>query len=211
MNIMKINGTMLTLLAVFSGPLAAQRPEIETGRAYYMHGEFKKAAAQFQLALKTHPENAESYYWMGMSYQRLADIALPFGGGYNGKARVCLTKAMELAPDRPDYRRELFEFLLDPAGGSRAALRQAAAILEMTPESDLDYDEMRLRLQSESKANSSAEARLGRVFLALPQAAYRVMELPAAVLSRGLEAEPARVAQQLSHAGDPYGLVTGNL
>jgi tetratricopeptide (TPR) repeat protein len=212
MNIMKINWTMLTLLAVFSGPLAAQRPEIETGRAYYMQGEFKKAAAQFQLALKTHPENAESYYWMGMSYQRLADIALPFGGAYNGKARVCLTKAMVLAPDRPDYRRELFEFLLDPAGGSRTALRQAAAILEMTPESDPDYNDMRWRLLSESKANSSAEARLGRVFLALPQAAYRVVELPEAVLSRGRnELQPAKVAQQLPHAGEPYTPGPGNL
>jgi tetratricopeptide (TPR) repeat protein len=209
---MKINWATLTLLAVIGGPLAAQRSEIETGRAYYMHGEFKKAAAQFQLALKTYPENAESYYWMGMSYQRLADIALPFGGGYNGKARLCLTKAMELEPNRSDYRRELFEFLLDPAGGSRSAARQAAAILEMTPESDPDYSEMRRRLQSESKANASAEAKLARVFLALPQAAYRVVELPAAVVSRGREeAQSEKVAQRLPHAGEPYPLGAGNL
>jgi tetratricopeptide (TPR) repeat protein len=212
MDIMKINWIILTLLAVFSAPVAAQRSEIETGRAYYMQGEFKKAAAQFQLALRTGSNNAESYYWMGMSYQRLADIAMPFGGGYDGKARFSLTKAMELAPNRADYRRELFEFLLDPAGGSRTALRQAAAILEMTPESDPDYSDMRRRFQSESKANSSAEAKLGRVFLALPQAAYRVVELPAAVLAhRHDEAYPAKVAQQLPHAGEPYTPGAGNL
>ena len=36
---------------------------------------------------------------MGMSYQGLATIAAPFDGRYNSRARLYLTKAMELAPD----------------------------------------------------------------------------------------------------------------
>jgi len=191
---MKANLTILTLLAAFSSLAAGQRSEIETGRAYYTEGEFKKAAAHFELALKTGPDNAESYYWMGMSYQRLADIALPFGGRYNAKARVCLTKAVELAPARADYRDELFEFLLDPAGSSRSALLQAAGILQTTSESDPGYAYMRGRFESESKANSSADARLGRLLLAVPQAAYRIAEVPAAALSKRREARPAKVA-----------------
>src|SRR5580704_6459570 len=98
---MKVNLTILTLLATFSGPAAGQRSEIETGRAYYTQGEFKKAAVHFQLALKSDPNNAESNYWMGMACQRLADIALPFGGRYNARARIFLTRAVELAPTRP--------------------------------------------------------------------------------------------------------------
>jgi tetratricopeptide (TPR) repeat protein len=192
---MRIPLTILTLLATFSGPAAGQRSEIATGRAYYTEGEFKKAAEHFQLALKADPSNAEPYYWMGMSYQRLADIALPFGGRYNAKARIFLTRAVELAPARPDYRGELFEFLLDPAASSRGAMRQAAAILQTTSESDPDYSYMRGRFESESKANSSAEARLGRLFLAVPRAAYRIAELPAAALSTRREAHPAIVAQ----------------
>jgi tetratricopeptide (TPR) repeat protein len=192
-NRMRVNFTILALLALFSSLADAQRPGIETGRAYYTAGEFKKAAAHFQLALKTVPDNAESYYWMGMSYQRLADIALPFGGRYNAKARVCLTRAVELAPARLDYRDELFEFLLDPAASSASALRQAAAMLRATSEADPGYAYMRGRFQSESKANSSAEARLGRLFLAVPQAAYRIAELPAA-LSNRREPRPVKVA-----------------
>jgi tetratricopeptide (TPR) repeat protein len=195
MNPMRVNLAVLTLLAAFSGPAAGQRFEIETGRGYYTEGEFKKAAAHFQLALNNEPNNAEAYYWIGMSYQRLADIALPFGGRYNARARVCLTKAVELAPARPDYRGELFEFLLDPASSSRSALRQAAAILRTTAESDPDYGYMRGRLDSEGKANSSADARLGRLFLAVPQAAYRIAGLPAAALSKRREAQPATVAE----------------
>jgi tetratricopeptide (TPR) repeat protein len=191
MNPMKVTSTILTLLAAFSGPAAGQRSEIETGRGYYTEGEFKKAAAHFQLALRTGKDNAESYYWMGMSYQRLSDIAIPFGGRYNAKARICLTKAVELAPTRPDYRGELFEFLLDPAASSRSALRQAEGILQTTSESDPDYSSMRARFESESKAGPSAEARLGRLFLAVPRAAYRIAELPAAALSVRREARPA--------------------
>jgi hypothetical protein len=98
---------------------------------------------------------------------------------------------VELAPTRPDYRGELFELLLDRAASSRSALRQAAGILQTASESDPDYSYMRGRFESESKANSSAEARLGRLFLAVPQAAYRIAELPAAALWKRRGAQTA--------------------
>jgi tetratricopeptide (TPR) repeat protein len=189
---MKVN-LVIPALLLFSGLAAGQRSVIETGRTYYTAGEFKKAAAHFQLALKAVPDNAESYYWMGMSYQRLADIALPFGGRYSAKARLCLTKAVALAPARLDYRDELYEFLLDPAGSSRSALRQAEGILQSTSEADPAYAHMRERFESERKANSSAEARLGRLFLTVPQVAYRIAELPAAAISNQRVARPATV------------------
>src|SRR6266852_3813700 len=116
---MKYYFSVVIFLAALSSEAAAQGSEFATGRAYYTEGEFKKAAAHFQLALKVNPNDAESYYWMGMSYQVLGDIAFPFAGKYTSKARVYLTRATELAPGRPDYRRELFEFLLDSAGYSR--------------------------------------------------------------------------------------------
>src|SRR5258705_5707402 len=115
MKFKKPNMLVLVMLACLGGQAAGQQSEFATGRAYYAEGEFRKATAHFQLALKTNPNDAEAYYWMGMSYQVLADIATPFGGKYNSKARLCLTKAMELAPSRPDYRRELFDFLVDSA------------------------------------------------------------------------------------------------
>ena len=174
---MKLNLCVLILLA--GREAVGQRSEFATGRAYYTDGEFKKAAAHFQLALNLNPNDAESNYWMGMSYQVLADVASPFGHKYNSKARVYLTKAMELAPSRPDYRKELFYFLLDSAGSSRAALRQAAGILRAVPEPDPDYNYMHQRFDRERKVNASPEARLGRVFLVVPRAAYRIAELPA--------------------------------
>jgi tetratricopeptide (TPR) repeat protein len=190
MKSMKLNLAILMLLAVFRGPAAGQRSEFATGRAYYTDGEFKRAAAHFQLALKTNPNDAESYYWMGMSYEVLADIAAPFKGKYTSKARVCLTKAMELAPSRPDYRRELFDFLLDSAASSQTALRQAGGILLTASESDPDYSYMLRAFENESRADSSAKARLGRLFLAVPGAAYRIAELPPSALSSRRDAGP---------------------
>jgi tetratricopeptide (TPR) repeat protein len=180
---MKLYLSILIPLAVLGSEACGQGSEFAAGRAYYIEGEFKKAVTHFQLALKVNPDDAESYYWMGMSYQMLGDIAFPFAGRYTSKACVYLTRATELAPGRLDYRRELFDFLLDSAGSSRAALRQAEDLLRAVPEPDPDYSYMRQRFERERRANGSADARLGRLFLAIPRVTYRLADLPAAAFS----------------------------
>src|SRR2546425_5948536 len=157
---MKLNLSVLILLSVLGGEAAGQESEFAAGRAYYMEGELKKAVAHFELALKVNPNDAESYYWMGMSYRVLADIAFPFAGKYTSKAQVYLTRATELAPTRLDYRRELFDFLVN-SSSSRAAARQAADLLRRVSESDPDYSYMHRRFELERRANASADARLG--------------------------------------------------
>lgn len=181
---------ILIPLASLVGQAAAEQSEFTVGRAFYTEGEFKKAAAHFQRALKTNPNDAESCHWMGMSYQALADIAAPLDRKYNSKARAYLTKAMEMAPNRPDYRRELFNFLLGSAGSSRVALRQAAGILRTVSESDPDYNDMSRRFEQERSVNSSVGARLGKLLLALPRAAYGIAELPVSALSSRPDAAP---------------------
>jgi tetratricopeptide (TPR) repeat protein len=183
------------LLAVLGSEAAAQGSEFTIGRAYYTEGEFKKAVAHFQLALKVNPDDAASYYWMGMSYRVLADIAFPFAGKYTSKASIYLTRATELAPGRLDYRRELFDFLVDSFGSSRAAGRQAADLLRTVPESDPDYNYLHRRFELERKENASVDARLGRLFLALPQAAYCIAELPVSALSSQRASGPQTPAQ----------------
>jgi tetratricopeptide (TPR) repeat protein len=151
-----------------------QRSEFVIGQDFYAAGEFKKAAAHFQLAAKANPGDADSYFWLGRSYRGLADISFPFAGHAALRARLYLTRATELAPDRPDCRRELFNLLLDSVGSSRTALRQAAAILQTVSADDPDYESMHRQFSDASKDSSSAQARLGRVLLAFPQAAYRL-------------------------------------
>jgi tetratricopeptide (TPR) repeat protein len=160
------------LLAV---PAIAQQSEFATGRACYGAGEFKTAVSHFQLALKQDPKDAASNYWMGRSYETLADISTPFGGKYHALARTYLTKALELAPNRPEYRQELFSFLLDSGEFSRSEQRQAAIILLAGAESDPDYDFMRARFEQARQVNASFNAWISRLFLSAPQAAMSLL------------------------------------
>ena len=192
---MKLTCVILMVFAGLGDQAAGKGSEFASGREYYGEAEFGKAAAHFQLALKDDPDDAETYYWTGMSYQRLADIALPFGGKYNSKAREYLTKATKLAPSDAVYRQALFNFLLDSANSSRTALRDAAGVLSATSESDPAYSDMRRRLEEERKVNSSANARLGRLFLIVPRAAYGIAALPASALSSRHAATPLPTAE----------------
>lgn len=180
---MKLKMSVILLFAGLGGAAVGQPSEFAIGRAYYAEGEFRKAAAHFELAVQTDPEDAKSYYWLGMSYQILADIGSPLDRKCRSKARANLTKAVELAPGRPDYRWELFASLLDPGNSSRLARRQAAGILRSLPESDPEYVYMRRQFEQERRESSSAEARIAGLFLAAPRAVYRIAEAPVSAWS----------------------------
>jgi tetratricopeptide (TPR) repeat protein len=163
------------LLAVFAVQGMAQQSELAAGRASYRDGEFHQAVAHLQRALQSDPNDAACHYWIGRSYETLADIATPFGARYRKLARTYLTKASDLAPGRPEYRRELFDFLLDSPAFSRSEQRQAVAIMLASAEADPDYEYLRSRFEQARKVNSSVNALLGRLFLAAPQEADRIL------------------------------------
>jgi tetratricopeptide (TPR) repeat protein len=196
MNPMKLKCLFLILLTGFVAEADGPQSEFANARACYARGEFKRAIAHFQLALQANPADADSYYWMGMSYQTLADIAFPFAGKYASRARMCLTKATELAPGRLEYRKELFNFLLDPGGSSRSTRRQAEGILQSVLPSDPDYESMRRQFEQESKANASSDARLGRALLAVPRGVYRVADLARHVSSTPPEIASIKAGQE---------------
>jgi tetratricopeptide (TPR) repeat protein len=153
---------------------AESRSVRAAGRRDYAAGEFKKAASHFQRVLKTDPNDADSYFWLGKSYEMLADIGGPLlGARATLKARSSLTKALQLAPDNEDYRRELFQLLI-VSDHSPGALRRAESIIQMVPESHPDYPFMLVRLHQEYEARSSPEDRLRCAFSAVPEQFARV-------------------------------------
>ena len=175
---MKSTLLAMLVLGALHSPAAERERSFAAGQNYYFDAEFHKAAAQFESVCKA-GQNSEACYWAALSYERLSDIAIPFGCKQNAKARVYLNEAVRLAPSRSLYRQALFDLLLDCTECSRAALRDAAAILSATPEADPEYSHMLRRLQMERHWNSSGDARLGRLFLLVPRAAHRVATLPA--------------------------------
>ena len=171
--------TLLALLvgSALTAPGAEPERSFAAGQSYYFDAEFRKAAVHFETVCNA-GHNPEACYWAGISTERLADIATPFGCKLNTKARAYLKEAATLAPARPLYREALFDLLLDSADCSGSALREAGAMLSATPETDPEYSHMLRRLQIERRLNASGEARLGRTFLLIPRAAYGAATLP---------------------------------
>jgi tetratricopeptide (TPR) repeat protein len=164
---------LLVIFACAASP-AESRSAHDAGRREYAAGEFKRAASHFQRALKADPNDADSCFWLGKSYEILADTGGPLmGARASFKARLHLAKALELAPGNEDYRRELFQMLIE-SDHSPGALRQAESIIQMMPESDPDYPFMLMRLHQEHEARSSLEDRVRCAFAVMPQQVARL-------------------------------------
>ena len=185
-----MESTLLALfvLGVLHAPAAEPERSFSAGQTYYLDAEFRKAAVQFESVCNA-GHNAEACYWAALSYERLSDIAMPFGCKQNAKARAYLNQATRLAPARSLYREALFDLLLASADCSRAALRDAAAMLFAMPEADPQYSHMLRRLNIERRWNSSGEVRLGRLFLLVPRVVHGVAALPAHAKASGGQPE----------------------
>ncbi len=167
--VMKAQLAVVLLALACAGRAAELRSDLAAGRAYYGDGEFKKAAAHFERAVKSDPDNAASHFWLGKSYGVLGNIGGPALGKHaSAKARIHLTKAVGLAPNRQDYRDELFEFLVG-SDHSRGALLRAEQVLRTLPESDPDYRSKQSWLLQERSSRSSAQSRVGALILLAPQ------------------------------------------
>ena len=173
---MRVTLVMLMLVSAAGSPAADLRSDLAAGQDCYRQGDFKRAVSHFRHALRVDGYDAELNYWMGRAYQGRGDVATPFGGGYNSKALVYLRRAVALAPDRGEYRRELFDFLVYSAEGSPARLRLAADLVSRTSESDPEYPLMRRRLELAVSAASSPNARLDRLMLGAPRTVFGVMQ-----------------------------------
>lgn len=179
---MKLRNALITssllLVALRVGRPAELQNQFEVGRAYYEAGEFKKAIAHFERAVRTRPDDARCYFWMGKSYETLAFInGHVFGGNAGSKAHKFLAQAVQLAPENREYRHELFEFLIE-SEYSRGTLREAENMLETIGEADPDYPLMQRRLEDARDDRSTPEYRTGSALVVTPVEAIRIARRP---------------------------------
>jgi len=167
---------VLLLISARAGSSAESQSARVAGHRDYTAGEFEKAASHFRRALNVEPKDADCYFWLGKSYEMIADIRGPLLGlRASVKARLYLAKALQLAPDNKDYRHELFQLLI-VSDHSPGALRQAENIIQMTPQTDPDYAFMLMRLRQEYQARSSPDGRICCAFSVLPQQLARIAQ-----------------------------------
>ncbi len=179
---MKLGNALITsslLLVSFRvGRPAELQNQFEAGRSYYQAGEFKKAIAHLERAVRTRPDDARCYFWMGKSYEMVAIInGHIFGGHAGSQAHKFLAQAVQLAPDNREYRDELFEFLVE-FDYSRGTLREAENMLQTVNKSDPDYPSMQRRLEDGRDGRSTPEYRAGSALVLMPLEAIRIAHRP---------------------------------
>jgi Flp pilus assembly protein TadD len=146
---------------------------LQNGKDYYFAGEFKKAITHFQRTIKAYPNDPEPYLWLGKSYAVLADLNAPvLGARARAQARLCLAKAVQLAPESPEYRRELFDFLVG-SDDAWFAGRDAEALLRRMPASEAEDPERQFRLRQKRQEHSSPEAIAGKLLVWAPETLVR--------------------------------------
>ena len=145
----------MTLTSLVSA--AALSDPVQKGKDYYFVADPKRAISQFELAMRMNPDNPEPYLWLGRSYELLADLKPPvLAMRARLKARMYLTKAMTLAPECAECRRELFDLLLS-SDDLPAALRQATVLVKNTPERDPELPPMQSLLVDAQTQRTSPE------------------------------------------------------
>jgi hypothetical protein len=93
------------------------------------------------------------------------------------QARQHLTKAVQLAPDSTEYRRELFYFLIG-SDDAWSALQDAEALLGRMPAAEREDPELRSRLQEKRRERASPEAMTGKLLVWAPETLARWAERP---------------------------------
>ena len=116
--------------------LAGSKPQAPArsprdGEALFEACEFKAAASAFERALVDEPGSARLHFWVGKSYERLADVSTPLSARKIArKAQAHLEAAVRLDPRNREFLVELFDFYLDSPAWFGGGLDRAASLLE---------------------------------------------------------------------------------
>jgi len=149
------------------------------GKAYYMDGHYKNAAAYLEKAIGQDPGNSSYYDWLGKAYGRRAETssfltALPWAN----KTRAAFEKAVALDGSNLEALSDLFEYYLEApglvGGGVDKAERIAAQIQRF---SGAEYHYACARLAEKRKDFARAEQELRMAMELAPNQIGRVIDL----------------------------------
>ena len=150
------NAGLLSMVVAMTISAAALNEAMQRGKDYYFAAEFKKAISQFELVTKENPDDPQAYLWLGKSYTMLADLKPLFGTRTRVKAWMYLAKAVNLAPECDECRRELFDSLIT-SDDSPSAWRDAKLLVANMSKSDPDYPSMHAMVEKMQNERHSVE------------------------------------------------------
>ena len=157
------------------------------GKAYFMKGDFKRAAECFAEAVRLEPGGSGLHLWLGRAYGRRAETSSMFTApGYASKAGQAFETAVRLNPKNQDALNDLFEFYLQAPGFLGGGMDKASALIERIAALDpAERHFAEARLAEEKKQWQTAEAQLRRAADLAPQQAGRLLDLAKFLARRG--------------------------
>jgi cytochrome c-type biogenesis protein CcmH/NrfG len=165
------------------------------GRDQFMLGDYKSAAEAFERAFAVEPANAEYALWLGRSYGRRAETALPFvAAKYAGKARAYFEKAVALDPQNQQALNDLFDYYLEAPGFLGAGYGKAEAIaIRIGEHNPAEGHLAEAKLADRRKQFDTADEQLRRAIDVAPHQLAHVLDL-ARYLARHGQIEESEAA-----------------
>jgi Flp pilus assembly protein TadD len=149
------------------------------GKDHFMLGDYKKAVEAFERAFTLEPANSEYALWLGRSYGRRAETALPLAApNYASKARAYFEKAVALDPENHEALSDLFDYYLEAPGFLGGGYDKAEAIAQRIAERDpAEGHFAQAQLADRRKQFDTAEEQLRWAIHEAPRQVGRVLDL----------------------------------
>jgi tetratricopeptide (TPR) repeat protein len=139
---------------------------VRQGRALFARCEFSGAVRAFRRAADAQPNNAEVLFWLGRSYERMAETSSPLIAPRTAhKAERSLEQALQLDPTNPKYLLELFDLYVDTPEWFSRAPQRASALLERMSTTPEEYAILWGRLAEARQNVSGLDASVERAIL----------------------------------------------
>jgi tetratricopeptide (TPR) repeat protein len=182
--------------------LSAEKKDVKTwaliGQSYFMSADYKKAVEAFEKATALDPGNAGYTLWLGRSWGRRAESAMPFlAAGYASKARRSFEQAAMLDPSNKEALNDLFDYYLQAPGFLGGGLDRAEALIERIAALDpAEGHYAAAQLADKRKEFDKAEQQLRRALELAPRQVGRVVDLAKYLSKRGRVQESDAVFAQ---------------
>jgi tetratricopeptide (TPR) repeat protein len=157
------------------------------GKACFMDGQYKRAVANLEAAVKEDGLNSEYYDWLGRAYGRLAEGSSFLSAlGYAKKTVRAFERAVELDPSNLEALSDVFEYYLEAPGMVGGGLDKAEATAKhFAGLNAAEYHWARARLAEKRKDFETAERAYRAALAANPNEVGRALDLAAFLSSRG--------------------------
>lgn len=158
-----------------------------TGKDQFMLGEYKKAAAAFERAFAVEPANSDYALWLGRSFGRRAETALPFmAPRYAAKARTYFEKAVALNPQNEEALDDLFDYYLEAPGFLGGGYDKAEQIAKRIGEFNPAQGHLaEAELADGRQQFDTVEEQLGRAVRLAPREVGRLLDLARSLARQG--------------------------